>query len=145
MALFDFAGAYFERFCLREKVRVRSDNPRINVSDPKTATKRESRFSPCWPVMYTTAPPTIDRTANVKTAHFSLSISPFLIIGRLSWRSAASYRLEQICRCARVDTSSHDPGELNAAMMVVEYESRLSSYCFSRSRHAIFRVLYMVI
>jgi len=31
--------------------------------------------------MYTTAPPTIDRTANMKTAHFSLSISPFLIIG----------------------------------------------------------------
>jgi hypothetical protein len=78
MALFNFAVAYFERFCLRDKVRVRSDNPRINVSNPKTATKKESRFSPCWPVMYTTAPPTIDTAANMKTAHFSLSISTFL-------------------------------------------------------------------
>jgi hypothetical protein len=81
VAQLDFAVAYFERFCLRNKVRVRSDNPRTNVSDPKTATKKESRFSPSWPVMYTTAPPMIDSTANMKTAHFNLSISPFLIIG----------------------------------------------------------------
>jgi hypothetical protein len=78
--LINFAVAYFERFCLRNKVRLSSDNPRINVSDPKTTTKKESRFNPCWPVMYTTVPPTIDRTANMKTAHFSLSISPILII-----------------------------------------------------------------
>jgi hypothetical protein len=79
-SLVGFRHRYFKRFYLRNKVRVRSHKPRPNVSDPKTATKKESRFNPCWPVMYTTAPPTIDRTANMKTAHFSLSISPILII-----------------------------------------------------------------
>jgi hypothetical protein len=39
---------------------------------------------PCWPVMGTTAEPRIATTAHMANAHFSLSISPLLLLFRVS-------------------------------------------------------------